>query len=116
MLFNIVLIPIIFVFIFMIIKIRRDIRKLHFYTEKGENHLENIHKFDKEYIEKYNKKYILPYLYIGLSILIIMSISTFIFEREIYNKYIVGGFIIYFIVTFVFGGLGMLSMNKRINQ
>ncbi|NBI06277.1 hypothetical protein [Senegalia massiliensis] len=116
MLFNLVLIPIEIFFIFMIIKIRKDITKLHFYSNKSEKFLENIHKFDEKYIEEYNKKYMLPFAYIDLVILIIMSISTFVFEREIYHKVIMGGFFVYFIVIFIFGGLSMLSMSRKMYE
>ena len=116
MLFNIVLLPIELFFIYMIIKVKDNISKSHFYTDKGEKYLRNIHEFDEDYIKIYNKKYILPYLYINLFILVIMSISTLIFEKEIYHKFIIFGFIAYFVVIVVFGGLGMLNMNKKMNK
>lgn len=116
MLFNIVLLPIELFFIYMIIKIKNNISEPHFYTGKGKKYLESIYELDEKYIEKHNKKYILPYLYIDLCILITMSVSTFIFEKEIYHKFIVGGFIAYFIVIIIFGGLGMLSMYNKMQE
>ncbi|MGO1369680.1 MAG: hypothetical protein ACTHVE_09075 [Senegalia sp. (in: firmicutes)] len=116
MLFNLVLIPIEMLFIYMIIKIQKEITKMHYTSVKAEKYLDNIYKLDKVYIENYNKKYNLPPLYINLLVLIVMSISTIIFEREIYHKFIMGGFGVYFIVLTIFTGLGMLNMYKKLNE
>lgn len=116
MLFNLVLIPIEIMVVFMIKQVRNNLSELHLYSNTAKKHMSNFHKIDEEYIEKYNKKYILPMLYIILVVLIIMSISTIIFEREVYHKFIMGGFSVYFIILTIFSGLGMLSMYKRLSE
>ncbi|MGO1368692.1 MAG: hypothetical protein ACTHVE_05235 [Senegalia sp. (in: firmicutes)] len=116
MLFNLVLISIEIMIIFMIKQVRNNLTKLHLYSHKAKKYMANFHKIDEDYIKEYNKKYILPMLYIILIVLIIMSISTIIFERDVYHRFIMGGFTVYFIVITVFTGLSMLIMNKRVNE
>lgn len=111
MLFNIVLIPMQIFFIIVILQINNNPLKFYFIPKRIINEIKN--SFNEEYISNYNKKYMLPYSYISLIILILMSIS-FIFDRGVYNNIIVHGFYAYFINTFIFWVIAARSIKKKI--
>ncbi|NBG88238.1 hypothetical protein [Isachenkonia alkalipeptolytica] len=112
MFFNVVLIPMQLIVIYMGLKIFREPQRFHFEIKKIHESTEGL--FDEKYIRKYNKRYMIPFLGILFAILLVMSLSTALFPREIYHEVIMGGFFLWFVVCIAFHLITRLGMSKKI--
>lgn len=113
MLFNIILVPMQLIIMYMAVKIFREPERFHFETKKVNASTEGL--FDKRYIKKYNKRYTIPFLCVLYAILLMMSVSTALFPREIYHDLIMGGFFLWFVVCMAFYLITRLSVSKKIS-
>lgn len=113
MLFNFLLIPIKLVMLWMILKIRSNLGELHFEPNGTQEYRDTLYDVDEDFIRNHNLKYILPPLNANLFIWILMSISTFVFERNLYHAVISIGFPMSMAINFVFMFLGRRNLEKR---
>ena len=114
MLFNIVLVPMQIVILWMIVKIYREPERFHFEMKPVKGFTE--HLFEKEFIRKYNKGLIIPFLAVLYTILVLMSFSTMFFPREIYHNHIMLGFFLYFSVCILFYLLSRYHIGKELGR
>ena len=114
MLFNIVLVPMQIVILWMIVKIYWEPERFHFEMKPVKGFTE--HLFEKEFIRKYNKGLIIPFLAVLYTILVLMSFSTMFFPREIYHNHIMLGFFLYFSVCILFYLLSRYHIGKELGR
>lgn len=113
MLYNIVLVPLEILMILMIYKVTKDTTKLYSEQEVNRDDLNFYYDLDKEFIQDHNRRYVIPPIKMNLFIFIIMSISTIIFDQELYDLVITNGFIIYLSINLLYLVLGKVNLNKR---
>ena len=113
MLYNIVLVPLEIIMILMIYKMTKDTTKLYSKQPTSKDNLNYYYDLDKEFIQDHNRKYVIPPMKMNLFIFILMSISTIIFDQELYDLVITNGFIIYLSINILYLVLGKVNLNKR---
>lgn len=113
MLYNIVLVPLEIIMILTIYKMTKDTTKLYSNQPTSTDSLNYFYELDKQFIQEHNIKYVIPPLKMNLFIFIIMSISTVIFDKELYDLVITNGFVIYLFINILYSILARINLNKR---
>lgn len=113
MLFNLVMVPMEIAMILMILKIKNNIKELHFESKVSREHLECFYDLDEEYIEEHNKKYILPGMKLSVFIFLLISIGVSVLDGDMRHIFVGVSFGIYFVINFIYLFLAKKNINKR---
>lgn len=113
MLFNLVMVPMEIAMILMILKIKNNIKELHFESKVSREHLECFYDLDEEYIEEHNKKYVLPGLKLALFIFFLISIGVSVLDGETRHIFVNVSFGVYFVVSSIYLFLTKKNINRR---